>query len=55
MGALSRFLEPPRLRTLAGGQQDAPLAALVVLAGLLVAQVVYELARHEAHTHEAEI
>jgi low temperature requirement protein LtrA len=146
VGALSRFLEPPRLRTLAGGQQNdrratwlelffdlvfvatvgqlanalsadptparffeflglfvpvwwawsgytfyanrfdtddlpyrlltllgmfgvavlalalalipldpSPLAALVVLAGLLVAQVVYELARHEAHTHEAEI
>jgi low temperature requirement protein LtrA len=33
----------------------SPLAVVWVLAGLLVAQVVYELARHETHTHPAEI
>jgi hypothetical protein len=33
----------------------SPLAVVSVFAGLLVAQVVYELARHEQHTHPAEI
>jgi hypothetical protein len=33
----------------------APLSILLVLAGALVAQVVFELARHEGHAHEAEI
>jgi low temperature requirement protein LtrA len=33
----------------------SPLSTLVVLAGALVAQVVYELARHEGHAHEAEV
>ncbi len=33
----------------------SPLAVLSVLAGVLVAQVVFELARHETHTHPAEI
>jgi low temperature requirement protein LtrA len=33
----------------------SPLAVVSVFAGVLVAQVVYELARHEAHTHPAEI
>ncbi|TML17946.1 MAG: low temperature requirement protein A [Actinobacteria bacterium] len=33
----------------------APLSILLVLAGVLVAQVVFELARHEVHAHEAEI
>jgi low temperature requirement protein LtrA len=33
----------------------SPLATLVVLAGALVAQVAYELARHEGHAHQAEI
>jgi low temperature requirement protein LtrA len=33
----------------------SPLTALVVLAAVLVGQVAYELARHEAHTHEASI
>jgi len=32
-----------------------PLAAVWVLAVVLVAEVVFELARHEAHTHPAEI
>jgi low temperature requirement protein LtrA len=33
----------------------SPLAAVWVLAVVLVAEVVFELARHEAHTHPAEI
>jgi low temperature requirement protein LtrA len=33
----------------------SPLAVLSAFAGALVAQVVYELARHETHTHPAEI
>jgi low temperature requirement protein LtrA len=33
----------------------SPLAVLSAFAGVLVAQVVYELARHETHTHPAEI
>ncbi len=33
----------------------SPLAVVWVLAVVLVAQVVYELARHESHTHPAEI
>jgi hypothetical protein len=33
----------------------SPLAVVSVFAGVLVAQVVYELARHETHTHPAEI
>ncbi|MBA3734106.1 MAG: low temperature requirement protein A [Actinobacteria bacterium] len=33
----------------------SPLTALLVLAAALVAQVAYELVRHEAHTHEASI
>ena len=33
----------------------SPLSTLVLLAAALVAQVVYELARHEGHAHEAEI
>jgi hypothetical protein len=33
----------------------APLTVVVVLATALVLQVVYELARHEAHTKGAEI
>lgn len=33
----------------------SPLAVVWVLAVLLVAQVVFELARHETHTHPAEI
>ena len=33
----------------------SPLAVVWVLAAILVAQVVYELARHEAHTHPEEI
>ena len=33
----------------------SPLAVVGLFAGLLVAQVVFELARHEAHTHTAEI
>jgi low temperature requirement protein LtrA len=32
-----------------------PLAVLSIFAAALVAQVVYELARHETHTHPAEI
>jgi low temperature requirement protein LtrA len=32
-----------------------PLAVLSVFAAVLVAQVVFELARHETHTHPAEI
>jgi low temperature requirement protein LtrA len=32
-----------------------PLAVLSIFAAVLVAQVVYELARHETHTHPAEI
>jgi low temperature requirement protein LtrA len=32
-----------------------PLAVVWVLAAVLVAEVVYELARHESHTHPAEI
>jgi low temperature requirement protein LtrA len=31
----------------------APLTVVVVLAGVLIAQVVYELARHEVHVHHA--
>ena len=33
----------------------SPLAVVSIFAGVLVAQVVYELARHEGHTHEVEI
>jgi low temperature requirement protein LtrA len=33
----------------------SPLVTVVVIAGALVAQVAYELARHEGHAHEAEI
>jgi low temperature requirement protein LtrA len=33
----------------------SPLAVVTIFAVLLVAQVVYELARHETHTHPAEI
>jgi low temperature requirement protein LtrA len=33
----------------------APLTVVVVLATVLVLQVVYELARHEAHVHGAEV
>jgi low temperature requirement protein LtrA len=33
----------------------SPLAVLSAFAGVLVAQVAYELARHETHTHPAEI
>jgi low temperature requirement protein LtrA len=33
----------------------SPLAVVSVFAGVLVAQVIYELARHETHTHPAEI
>jgi low temperature requirement protein LtrA len=33
----------------------SPLATVAVLAAALAAQVVYELARHEGHAHEAEI
>jgi low temperature requirement protein LtrA len=33
----------------------SPLAVVSVFAGVLVAQVVYELARHETHTHTAGI
>jgi low temperature requirement protein LtrA len=33
----------------------SPLATLIVFAVALAAQVMYELARHEGHTHEAEI
>ncbi|HKC22953.1 MAG TPA: low temperature requirement protein A [Gaiellaceae bacterium] len=33
----------------------SPLAVVWVFAVMLVAQVVYELARHESHTHPAEI
>ena len=33
----------------------SPLATLAVFAGALVAQVAYELARHEGHAHEPEI
>ena len=33
----------------------SPLSILLVLAGALSAQVVYELARHEGHAHEVEI
>jgi low temperature requirement protein LtrA len=33
----------------------SPLAALLLLVGVLVAQVAYELVRHDAHTHEASI
>jgi low temperature requirement protein LtrA len=33
----------------------SPLAVVSVFAAVLVAQVVFELARHEAHTHPAEI
>jgi low temperature requirement protein LtrA len=33
----------------------SPLAVISIFAAVLVAQVVYELARHETHTHEAEI
>jgi hypothetical protein len=32
-----------------------PLPVLSTFAALLVAQVVFELARHETHTHPAEI
>src|SRR5262245_46485779 len=32
-----------------------PLTVLAVFAAVLVAQIVYELAQHETHTHEAEI
>lgn len=34
---------------------QSPLITLLVLAGILVAQVVYELARHETHTAEVGI
>jgi low temperature requirement protein LtrA len=33
----------------------SPLAVVSIFAGVLVAQVVYELARHETHTHPAAI
>jgi low temperature requirement protein LtrA len=33
----------------------SPLAVVTVFAAVLVGQVVYELARHETHTHPAEI
>jgi hypothetical protein len=33
----------------------SPLAVVWVLAVVLVAQVVFELARHETHTHPVEI
>jgi low temperature requirement protein LtrA len=33
----------------------SPLSVVSVFAAVLVAQVVFELARHEAHTHPAEI
>jgi low temperature requirement protein LtrA len=33
----------------------SPLAVVSLFAGILVAQVVYELARHETHTHPAEL
>ena len=33
----------------------SPLAVVSIFAGVLVAQVVYELARHETHTHPAGI
>jgi low temperature requirement protein LtrA len=33
----------------------SPLAVVSIFAGVLVAQVVYELARHEEHTHPAQI
>jgi hypothetical protein len=33
----------------------SPLAVVSVLAAVLVGQVVFELARHETHVHEAEI
>jgi hypothetical protein len=33
----------------------SPLAVVSLFAAVLVAQVVYELARHEQHTHPAEI
>jgi low temperature requirement protein LtrA len=33
----------------------SPLTVVCVFAGLLVAQVVFELARHETHTHPAEV
>jgi len=33
----------------------SPLAVVWILALVLVAQVVFELARHETHTHPAEI
>jgi hypothetical protein len=33
----------------------SPLAVVSIFAAVLVAQVVFELARHETHTHPAEI
>jgi hypothetical protein len=33
----------------------SPLTVVSVFAAVLVAQVLFELARHEAHTHPAEI
>jgi hypothetical protein len=49
----SRLLEPPRLRTARRGIQDdrraTRLELFLIFAGVLVPQVVYELARHEAH------
>jgi low temperature requirement protein LtrA len=33
----------------------SPLTVVTVFAGVLVAQVVFELARHETHTHPAEV
>jgi hypothetical protein len=33
----------------------SPLTVVSIFAGVLVAQVVFELARHETHTHPAEI
>ena len=51
MTGFSRLLEPPRLRALGGVPFGlSPLIVVIVLAVLLVVQVAYELARHEAHT-----
>jgi hypothetical protein len=33
----------------------SPLSVVSIFAAVLVAQVVYELARHEGHTHPEEI
>jgi len=33
----------------------SPLTVVAIFAGVLVAQVIYELARHESHTHPAAV